>query len=206
MVVVAADPTVRDAAKALARGVYADAALRPPIDEAMAHVLVGEPPPPGVSDQRADVAAVVRSLPSVNDKRVLARLLYSLGGDLNVQMVLLVTPAEAGPSARVVRVAQRRFSSATLAATRSVDGKRWDWSEALVITRGLLTAPPPGPLSHPKGPSVVDVPDDDAAFYESPWFWAGAGVVLAAGVVVFVLTQTGGNDAQTIRLKGTVAP
>ncbi len=197
---------MRDAAKALARSVYGDATLRPSIDETMARVLVGEASATDKNAERAEVAAVVASLSGVKDDRVRARLLYSLGRDLNAQMVLLVSAAAAGPTARVVRVAQKRFSSVTLVAKPGPGGEGWDWSDATVIARGLLTAPPPGPLSQPRGPNVEGEPDDGIEFYESPWFWTGVGLVVAAGTVVFILTQTGVDDAQTVNLKGTVAP
>lgn len=84
-------------------------------------------------------------------------------------------------------------------------------SERITIT---LPKPQPAPTVVPTPretaqraqgqPTAVDAYDDgdlvdrgDRAFYEEPWVWVGAGVVIAAGVVVAILLASSGDDPQT---------
>lgn len=215
-IIVAHGASARSAAKALARASYADIALRPLIDEAMAQTLAGAPVSPLKPDAnektraahaaRAEAASVVNSVVTVTDDLARARLLTSLGEDLNAQLVLLVIPTPSGPTARVLRVSDKRFLTVSLAARRSADGKQWQWDDAVVIARGLLTAAPPGPRTNPKGPAITDEEEDDFAFLKSPWFWTGIGVALTAGITVIVLTQVQTGEPDDVLVGGRVVP
>ncbi|RLB65759.1 MAG: hypothetical protein DRI90_01155 [Deltaproteobacteria bacterium] len=226
--VIAVQLTARPHAKALARLVYQDAKLRPTIDEAMAQVLVGQEPPPGVPPSegsppsskalaRGEVAAVLRSLAGA-DAAVQKRLLTSMGQELGAALVVVVSAPQAGPTARVLQVDKGRFLAVTLAAksvlqTSPKAATAFDWTDAVVILRGLVRAPPPGPRSAPhessqRGPTVSDQGeeegDGDFDLLTSPWFWTGLGVVVAVGVTVFILSQTTLEDPGVVVLEGRV--
>jgi hypothetical protein len=174
--VVAADEGARAEARALARLIYADARLRPNIDERDAQVLAGQPPPAadvGEDGQpvdekaaaRAELASVIKTLATA-ERVVQRRLLTGAGEELAVELVVLVSSGADGPSAAVLRVSESRFLSVTLAPKRrtpppapptdpagSPTGNEasasWDWSDAVAMMRGLLTRPPPGPRPKP---------------------------------------------------------
>ena len=64
---------------------------------------------------------------------------------------------------------------------------------------GAGTGVKPGPLAPKKDEEPT------RSFWTSPWTWAGIGVVVAAGVVVFAVSQTQ-NDGGGLRLQGRVSP
>jgi len=189
-VVVAADEGARAETRALARLIYADARLRPHIDERDAQVLAGEPPPAAdvgedglpVDEKaaaRAELASVIKTLATV-ERVVQRRLLTGAGEELAVELVVLVSTSSDGPSARVLRVSESRFLSVTLAPKRRVPpasasnasaglpaggeaSVSWDWSDAVAMMRGLLTRPPPGPRPKPAvKPNGKPILDQDA--------------------------------------------
>lgn len=83
--------------------------------------------------------------------------------------------------------------------------------ERITITLPKQTAPEPAPVVVPTPQEAAQrsqdgqpadayddgdfVDDDDRAFYEEPWVWVGAGVVVAAGVLVAVLVASSGSDS-----------
>jgi len=244
-IVVAIDDAARPAAKTLARVVYQDAALRPAMSEATAKALVGEAPAkPAAGNETktpqpnklAEIASVIKAARETKDSTIRRRLLASVGSDLGAELLVFVEQATAGPSARVMRVADQRFLAVVLApGTKKSDSgaAAHDWSDALAILRGLAKgAPPPGPRSSsPAGnPGMLDKggpqgtaakpgngakpgdgtkPDDgkkDRNFLTSPWFWGGLGVVLSVGVTVLVLSQTALNEPDVVMLEGHVSP
>lgn len=253
----------RPAAKALARGLYADAVLRPSIDEATARALMGEradrePPPSGEpaspeesqdepsaapAPERGDalvglVEAIAAACgPRCGDSDVARRLISSLGRDLEAQLVVTVQCADpadqatAPATAHVLRVVDGQFAPVMLTAQASADAADAPrWPDAVRVLRAL-SAPevtavePPKPVAPSARPTRKPSPADAALrptaadgdqaeqeedsgwdFLSSPWFWGGLGVLVAAGVTVFALSQSSLDDPDTVHLEGRIAP
>lgn len=229
-IVVALNEAARPAAKALARLVYQDKDLRPSMDEAMAHVLTGGEPQ---REELNEAALAVKALSEADDS-VRRRLLTSLGRDLRVDLVVLVSadertpePTPSTPSARALRVSTGRFASVTLAAeaapTRGDGAAHWEWGDAVSVLRGIARRPPaqraasgkakrtkktpaPAPRASPVSNGHGADGTDDANLLTSPWFWGGLGAVVTVGVTVLVLSQTVFKDSDSVSLQGRVSP
>ncbi|WP_437981774.1 hypothetical protein [Sorangium sp. So ce117] len=246
-VVVAVDDASAEAARSLARAIYGDPALRPPIDEATAQVLAGDPPRPDAPAAVKELAEVRRSAGRAESEPVARGLLASLGAGAGAALVVAVSTAHGHPVARVLRVAGASYAPLELGATvqRTADGAAapagaiFGWPGAGAAVRALLAgderrggaagpaATPPAPASSPRGASGPRGPRADVAqaaprsagggasssgpserrsTWSSPWFWGPLAGVVATGIVVLVLAQTGGDDADTVHLRGRIAP
>jgi hypothetical protein len=211
-IVAARSPEAREAAKALARAAYAEPALRPAIAEQEARALVGESAD-GASGRASEIASVLGAVGGVDDA-VVAHLLASLGVSLGARLVVLVEPAPEGPRARVVMVAERRLLAVVLTPGAGAE----PWADAVRTLAGLMPAPEPAPAAPvawaaPKTSSALAAPvavpppaaeQDEPDLLTSPWFWIGLGVVATVGVTVIVLTQTTGDEPDTVLLEGRV--
>jgi len=215
--VLSSGATATPSARALARQVYATAALRPRIDEATAEVLMGGPP--GSDKTQRDIAQACRAARDTKNESVQRRLLTSLGNELAVHWVVWVQPAKAGPVARVLNVSKGRFLAVLLApktdAKSAAKAATSDWSDAVAILSGLHRGKPaPGPRTTPSTTSGIlsksdkkgTAADTGRKWWSSPLFWGGLGAVVAVGVTVLVLSQTVLNDPGTARLTGRVTP
>ncbi|WP_437645675.1 hypothetical protein [Sorangium sp. So ce362] len=239
-VVVAVDDASAEAARALARALYHDPALRPPIDEATAQVLAGDPPRPDAPASVRELAEVRRSAGRAESEPVARGLLASLGASAGAALVVAVTTAHGHPVARVLRVAGASYAPLELGATvqRTAEGAAapagaaFDWPGAGAAVRALLAgeerpagatgraAAPLAPAHAPsrRGPvgprAGVDLtaPAGDQgsperrSMWSSPWFWGPLAGVVATGIVVLVLSQTGEGDGETVRLRARIAP
>ncbi|WP_441291192.1 hypothetical protein ACSRUE_12610 [Sorangium sp. KYC3313] len=247
-VVVAVDDASAEAARSLARAIYGDPALRPPIDEATAQVLAGDPPHPDAPAAVKELAEVRRSAGRAESEPVARGLLASLGAGAGAALVVAVSTAHGHPVARVLRVAGASYAPLELGATvqRTADGAAapagaiFGWPGAGAAVRALLAGdeqsggaagraatPPPAPASSPRGASGPRGPRADVAqaaprsagggvsspepperrsTWSSPWFWGPLAGVVATGIVVLVLAQTGGDDGDTVHLRGRIAP
>ncbi|WP_437295006.1 hypothetical protein [Sorangium sp. So ce426] len=246
-VVVAVDDASAEAARSLARAIYGDPALRPPIDEATAQVLAGDPPRPDAPAAVKELAEVRRSAGRAESEPVARGLLASLGAGAGAALVVAVSTAHGHPVARVLRVAGASYAPLELGATvqRTADGAAapagatFGWPGAGAAVRALLAgdersggaagraATPPAPASSPQGSSgprgpradVVQAaprfaggdasssgPSERRSTWSSPWFWGPLAGVVATGIVVLVLAQTGGDDGDTVHLRGRIAP
>ncbi|WP_437568734.1 hypothetical protein [Sorangium sp. So ce542] len=116
-VVVAVDDASAEAARALARALYRDPALRPPIDEAAAQVLTGDAPRPDAPAAVKELAEVRRSAGRAESEPVARSLLASLGAGAGAALVVAVTTAHGHPVARVLRVAGASYAPIELGAT-----------------------------------------------------------------------------------------
>jgi len=181
-IVVATSEACRAPAKALARSAYADEALRPSIDEPTARALVGELPSasatadPTTDPKLEEIREVVQGIgaacsPSCDDSGVGRRLAASLGQELGVALVVVVScptreAAIAAPaSARVLRVEDGRFAQVVL-SPRAREGQPGDWSEASAVLRALLVAlpaTPPPRRTTPARPAAARPPAKPAA-------------------------------------------
>ncbi|WP_437673253.1 hypothetical protein [Sorangium sp. So ce131] len=227
-VVVAVDDESAEAARSLARVVYRDPALRPPIDEAAAQALAGEPPPPDAPASVKELAEVRRSAGRAGSEPVARGLLASLGAGAGAALVVAVSTAQGHPVARVLHVAGARYAPLELGATlqRAADGAAApaattiDWPGAGAAIRALLPADggaparsaeggPVRPLATAAPPTPAGAPpaqSERRSVWSSPWFWGPLAGVAATGLAVLVLAQTGASDGDTVHLKGRIAP
>ena len=215
VIVLAMSDEAIPAARALAREVYAEDALRPAIDDATARVLAGEAPPPNAGPKLVEIADVRKAAQGAPSDAVTKRLFTSLGDDLGAILVVPVTVRDHRPAARIVSVAKGAFEPIELsgAIEAQPDGSsRVTWSGVATILKGLVPKPvatpsssSSAPSSTPAGPLAPKKEEAPSSFWSSPWTWVGAGVVVAAGVVVFAVSQTQG-DGGGLRMQGRVAP
>ncbi|WP_437525662.1 hypothetical protein WME79_39225 [Sorangium sp. So ce726] len=241
-VVVAVDDASAEAARSLARAIYGDPALRPPIDEATAQVLAGDPPRPDAPAAVKELAEVRRSAGRAESEPVARGLLASLGAGAGAALVVAVSTAHGHPVARMLRVAGASYAPIELGATvqRTTDGAPagaiFGWPGAGAAVRALLAgdersggaagraATPRAPASSqrgavgPRGPRADAAPaapksadggsgsSERRSTWSSPWFWGPLAGVVATGIVVLVLAQTGGDDGDTVHLRGRIAP
>jgi hypothetical protein len=117
-VVVAVGDESAAAARPLARDVYREEALRPPIDDAAARVLAGEPTPAGAPAKLVELGELRASVARTGSDAAARRLLASLGESARARIVISVTVGEGGrPVAKVLRVETAAFESVELGAT-----------------------------------------------------------------------------------------
>ena len=216
-IIVALGPRATSHARALARAVYQDAALRPGIDERTAQVLSGGEAPADDAELSKH-ASVVRALGTTGDEEVQRRLAGSLARDLNARLVVLVSDKRGEPSARIVRMPEERMLAVTLTAKKlpTVKGAapKWNWRDATSMMRELsIGAPPPGPRKKTKkkdgGGKATPVPEegeDEGNLLTSPWFWGGLGLVVTVGATVLILSQTALNEPDVVMIDGRIAP
>jgi hypothetical protein len=216
--VVAVSDDAAPPARALAREVYRDAALRPAIDDATARVLTGEAPPALPAHPKLTEMAEVRaSIAGAGSEVASRRLLASLGTETSSALVLAVRMEAGRPVAKVLQVSSATYERIELGATieTATDGARsFLWPGAATTLKGLLpNAAPPRPALPPKlKPAVAappppprETPKESKPVWSSPWFWGTLGGVAAVGITVFVLAQTTGAP-DTVHLDGRVVP
>jgi hypothetical protein len=227
-VVVAMDDESGPAARALARAVYRDAALRPALDEAAAQTLVGASPAgdaPAAVKELAEVRRAATGGADAGSAPVARRLLASLGAGVDAALVVAVATTAGRPAARVLRVAGASYAPLELGATvhRPSDGAAatFDWPGAAAALRSLLgagdaAAPRRGATGATRPLAQSGSPAQDAAgardataersAWSSPWFWGSLAGVAAVGLTVFIFAETGGGESDTLRLQGRLAP
>jgi hypothetical protein len=212
VIVLAMNDDAIPAARALAREVYGDEALRPRIDDATARVLAGEAAPAGGSAKLVEIADVRKAAQGAGNDAGTRRLFASLGADLGAVLVVPVTLRDGKPTARIVSVAKAAFEPVELTGSLEAqpDGaSRVKWPGVAAILNGLvpkpIAAPPASGAAAAPGPLAPKKDEPQSSFWSSPWVWVGAGVVVAAGVVVFAVSQSQG-DGGGLRLQGRVSP
>lgn len=217
-IVIAITDDAIPAARALARDVYADEALRPRIDDSTARVLVGEAALATGTPKLMEIAEVRKAAQTSGNDAVTRRLFASLGADLGAVLVIPVAMRDQKPIARILTVAKAAFEPVELSATIEplADGtSRVKWGSVAPILATFLpkAAASPAPSSAPTaegsgappGPLAAKKEEPARSFWTSPWTWAGIGVVVTAGVVVFAVSQSQG-DAAGLHLQGRVSP
>jgi hypothetical protein len=116
-VVVAVGDGATQPARALARAIYRDAALRPALDDAFARVLIGEAPASDAPAAVKELAEARRSVAESGSDVVARRLLASLGAQAQAEVVVAVSMQGGRPVARVLRVATASYAPLELGAT-----------------------------------------------------------------------------------------
>lgn len=230
VVVVALGEGSADAARALARSVYADAALRAPIDEKTAQILCGAAAAP--DDVRGrDLAALRASLDPDPTSAATRRALESLAAELGARGVVAVArPANAtAPRARIIQVGAAADAGVELAGDDAGGTGAPAWPGAAHALRSLFPAAPAPTSAAPSAPrpaaplapnkagakpapksGPIATPADAAtaaedAFYERPWFWVALGAFAAAGVTALVVSQTGADEpSDSVRFRATI--
>ncbi len=204
MIVVALGEDSGAAAKALAREVYADALLRPSIDEPTARVLAGSLPEVNAPQKLREMAELRASLLKPGSEVVARRLLTSLGVENGAALVVTVTLEGSRPYGKVLRSSSGAYERVELGATVELgDGDRrtFRWPGAAATLKGMLTPQKPAPEA-PKEPAK---PKESKPFWKSPWFWGTVGGVAATGLTVFILTRVTGGTSD-VHLSGSVSP
>jgi hypothetical protein len=219
VVVIAIGDDAGPAARALAREAYADAGLRPRLDDATARVLAGEAPKEGAAAKLTEIAELRKAAHDASTDVVTRRLFASLGADLGAVLVVPVTIRDGRPTARVLSVDRGVFEPVVLSGSIEPDSTtgspRVTWTGVAPILSGLLpkSARPaeggaPGASTDggvKPGPLAPKKEEPPRSFWSSPWTWVGIGTVVVAGVVVFAVSQSQG-DGGTLRLQGRVTP
>lgn len=234
--VVAVDDAAARAARALARVVYADPALRPAIDEPTAKALTEEAahvdPGPGSAgsagstgsagsagstDRATEIAQVRKAAAEATTESAARRLLASLGADTGAALVVVVRLEGSRPSARIIHVATASYAPVELGATLNQaepSAKQISWPGATETLRSLLPPPPKTPV---RGVSLVvsrpasaPPPQPDkgggTTFWRSPWFWGALGAAAAIGGAAFAISRATEDSGSTLHVVGRVAP
>lgn len=204
------------AARALAREVYADPALRPTIDEVTARALTGAPAAEG-SARAAEIAEIRRAAARAEADAAARRLLASLGADAGAALVVAVRLEGGRPVAKVLRVATATYAPVELGATLHRDERegpesvRYAWPGAAASLRAALASPsasrpPPHRPAAGAAPTSSQPADRSPPFYRSPWFWGALGAAAAVGGAAFAISQASDDGGPTVLLRGRIAP
>lgn len=217
-----------DAAVPLGRAVYSRPSLRPDasLDEARAHVLLGEPAPSAL----ADLAAIRSAIHG--DDAPTRQLLTNIAADFHLRGIVVVScdpAAEATPSTWYTPQASdknaptcvpvgRLFVAATANAPAhfAIDASRPDtaldsaqpvtWNTAVLqLDAQYGDHVATTPKSAPAGAIGATAPAKESSkkghsFYESPWFWGALGAAAFAGAAVFLATRDSSSDTTHLQM------
>jgi hypothetical protein len=219
-IVVAVGEGPSKAARPLARELYRDARLRPSVDEATARVLAGDRPPETAPARLKEISELCSAALTGGSEVVQRRLLASLGNELGVALVVVVSLDNGRPIGRVFRVAAASFEPVELGATAAIasGGERsFLWPGVAGTLAALLPSSEilgSNPALAPRAGVVAPLPTRGvplpapnpapAPFWKSGWFWGGVGGVAAVALTIFAFSKaTGSSD---VHLQGTVGP
>ena len=218
VVVVGIGDEARADARALARVLYRDAALRPAVSDDEARVLAGDPAAEGAPARVRELAELRASAAASGDAGQ-RRLLAAIGEETGARGVVTVTRtpgvegAAARVTARVLDPARAAYAAVTIA--REGDPAEWPEGAPAMVSAALPPAPaaapkpPPPPIKPEKpGPSLDGLlpSEQQRSRFSAPWFLAGLGAVVTAAVTIFVIVETTSSDGETFRLQGRVPP
>lgn len=218
-IVVALGDDAARAARALAREVYADPALRPTIDEVTARALTGAPAAEG-SDRAAEITAIRSAAARAEADAAARRLLASLGAEAGAALVVAVRLEGGRPVAKVLRVATATYAPLELGATLHRDERgasesaRYAWPGAAASLRAALAAPssasapppPHRPAAAGAAPTSSQPADRSPPFWRSPWFWGALGAAALLGGAAFAISQASDDAGPTLLVRGRIAP
>jgi hypothetical protein len=128
-------------------------------------------------------------------------------------MVLSAKPSEAPDAgmwdevAPILRSVVAATATEDAAAARPPTAPRAATSEAKPKGPGGKAArPSPGASPAASGVAEGETDEGEVRVLSSPWFWGGLGVLVAAGITVFAVSQSSLSEPDTVRLEGRVAP
>ena len=218
-----------DAAAPLARAVYGHPSLRPyaGLDEARAHVLLGETAPSNLQDLASTRAAIH------GDDAPSVKLLSSIASDFRLRGIVFVSceasaaaatstwgassssssesTAPAAPTCTPIAHVfldaapgkPAHFEAETYRPDLSLEaGKPVTWNASVAALDSEYGVTVAASKSAPAAATTATPKDETKkshAFYESPWFWGALGAAAFAGTAVFLATRDNGGD--TIHLQ-----
>jgi hypothetical protein len=208
-VVVAASAGAADAAKPLARAIYADAALRPPVDDATARVLAGDAAPQGAAGKIGELAELRASIEAERSDAARRRLLAAIGADVGAVAVIAVERTDAGVVARILHVTAAAYDGVALVATPAgapeVPSFTWPTTAAATVRAAIAPAGSAAPA--PTRPKSPPADRGSGSWLRSPWFWGPLVGVAAVGLTVLVLAETSDDDPNgTVHATGRLLP
>jgi hypothetical protein len=167
-IVVAVGDESAAAARPLARDVYREEALRPPIDDAAARVLAGEPTPAGAPAKLIELGELRASVARTGSDAAARRLLASIGETARARIVISVAVVEGGrPVAKVLRVETAAFESVELGATveTTPEGEkafRWPGAVATLLPIAAKSDSAPAATATPSGATTPQASSSSA--------------------------------------------
>jgi len=191
-IAVVAVGSTTDAAWPLAQAIYAEALLRPSLDERRARVLAGE------AVEGDDVKALSELREGVKGEDAASKqLLAAIADEVGAQAVLLVSDDGSRIAARQWIASSKQFDAATYVASRE-DGKIvWPGvAVALKKQYAPIVQASAKPIKSEK-PTTSSKP-----FYLSPWFWGALGAAVLGAVAVILATQDLSSDSIKLQLRG----
>ncbi|GAC1361265.1 MAG: hypothetical protein NVSMB47_13660 [Polyangiales bacterium] len=177
-----------DATWPVASAVYADATLRPRLEDRDARVLAGAGPEPGAPPTTTDLAALRAQLAGddVGSRALLAEVARRTGARA---IVLVAAPGNEGGlvSARIWDAADDRLDATLFRAP---------WTTLVDTLRARYAAAPPPSASASHAPDLSPRPTDErgaasegSGTFSSVWFWSALGGAAVLGALVYVATR-----------------
>jgi hypothetical protein len=161
---VVAFPGATDSAWPLAQAVYAEPSLRPTgLDEDLARVMCGEPPPSGAKGPLADIAATVAALRG--DDAPSRTLLVEIARRAAVRALVTVRLFDGHPVARVFLPETAGFDAATFTPDPASQG---GWSAAAKSMARLYGLSPPATALGPAPDAHAGSAAPALATHEAP--------------------------------------
>lgn len=199
-----------EAAIALARTVYSQADLTPDLSEEEVGALVGKASTANTNDERLRTLVALRgSLRHPVDDVTQLAILFQVASVTHCAGLLVVSDEAGAPVARFGRVTASgfRFEPMSFSPRTHASGYTWDGvvsSLRAQIHADVASKPPVAkPLISPKLP-VQEPEPETTPFYESGWFWVALGAATALGVTALVVSQTVGQESDSVHLVVTV--
>lgn len=186
----------------VARAVYADATLRPQVDDPAARVLAGDPAAADAKAELKDLAALRAQVRADGDaaSRV---LLADIARRTRARAIALVVLDGDTVEVRVYDAAEDRLEStkhraeAETAWSPLVGTLRARFATAPTSKPAPAVAPTPAPAPEPKKGDATK----GGSFLSSPWFWGALGAAVAGGVAAYALTRDDGGGSPPVRIE-----
>ncbi len=196
VVVVGVGASPQAATWPVATAVYADASIRPRVDDRTARVLAGEPVDPSAPADLSDLASLRQQLRAESDAAARV-LLAEVARRTRARALALVVRDGDTVEVRVYDAADDRLESTRHRAETTGEGA---WSPLVGTLRARFAAAPTpkpsvavAPTPAPAAPAP-DAPKKGGSFLSSPWFWGAIGAVVAGGVAAWALTRDDGGS------------
>lgn len=171
VVVVAVGDDSGKPARALARDVYANAALLFPVtprSDASAQVLLGEPWPKDAAPSVIELGKVREALGKTESEAAERRLLASIGLELNADFVVAVRREGEGAAAKILRCKSAAYEPDVLKATAEKDASgeiSYRFADAVPTLVRLVQA---GEITEPAAPAPPPAPPPASAAAPPP--------------------------------------
>jgi hypothetical protein len=219
VVVIAVGGTTGEA-RTVAREIYRDPALRPPLADAEARVLIGEALPKGASTALAELSSLrarARASTDAADRAILAEIARRTRARA-IALVLVTgdgatgdgatgdgATGEPATDAAIDDGAEVRLYDAAddrLEATRH-RAEQGGWSSLLDRARARFstTAPTTTPATAPVNTPTPSDAKKGGTFLSSPWFWGALGAAAAAAVAAWAISRDNAPSSSGVRIE-----